>query len=293
MRAARYSSAWPRFSSPRLADQTRLPKNLLGPLEVAPSVPFLYALSIGPIRITVRPSRPGAPQPTGPLAAGVHRAAAGHAGRPGARRRRLAARAEVRRLPHPRPARRRQGHAGQPPRQRLDGQVPDRAGGGRGAAAAPTPCWTARWRSRAPTGAPASRPCRTRWARGAGAALYFVFDLLWLDGEDLTGLPLEQRKQRLAKLLAGAAGQGRAAALLRSRGGAGAGVLPAGPGARAGGDHLQAAGRPVPPRPQHRLAEDQVHQPAGVRHRRVHRSRGRPRRASAPCWSARTTPTAS
>jgi bifunctional non-homologous end joining protein LigD len=39
---------------------------------------------------------------------------------------------------------------------------------------------------------------------GAGAALYFVFDLLWLDSEDLTGLPLEERKQRLAKLLAGA-----------------------------------------------------------------------------------------
>jgi bifunctional non-homologous end joining protein LigD len=43
--------------------------------------------------------------------------------------------------------------------------------------------------------------------RGAGAALYFVFDLLWLDGEDLTGLPLEQRKQRLAKLLAGVKGK--------------------------------------------------------------------------------------
>jgi bifunctional non-homologous end joining protein LigD len=37
--------------------------------------------------------------------------------------------------------------------------------------------------------------------KGASGALYFVFDLLWLDGEDLTGLPLEQRKQRLATLL--------------------------------------------------------------------------------------------
>lgn len=31
--------------------------------------------------------------------------------------------------------------------------------------------------------------------------VYFVFDLLSLDGEDLTSLPLEQRKQRLAKLV--------------------------------------------------------------------------------------------
>jgi bifunctional non-homologous end joining protein LigD len=43
---------------------------------------------------------------------------------------------------------------------------------------------------------------------GAGTALYFVFDLLWLDGEDLTGLPLEDRKQRLAKLLAAAKARG-------------------------------------------------------------------------------------
>ena len=28
-------------------------------------------------------------------------------------------------------------------------------------------------------------------------AVYFVFDLLWLDGEDLSVLPLEQRKNRL------------------------------------------------------------------------------------------------
>jgi bifunctional non-homologous end joining protein LigD len=41
--------------------------------------------------------------------------------------------------------------------------------------------------------------------RGASGAVYFVFDLLWLDGEDLTGVPVEQRKQRLAKLLAGKA----------------------------------------------------------------------------------------
>ena len=35
------------------------------------------------------------------------------------------------------------------------------------------------------------------------ALVYFVFDLLRLDGEDLTKLPLEQRKARLAKLVRG------------------------------------------------------------------------------------------
>jgi len=34
-----------------------------------------------------------------------------------------------------------------------------------------------------------------------GEILYFVFDLLYLDGEDLTALALEQRKQRLHRLL--------------------------------------------------------------------------------------------
>ena len=34
-----------------------------------------------------------------------------------------------------------------------------------------------------------------------GTLAYFVFDLLWLDGEDLTGLPLRERKARLARLL--------------------------------------------------------------------------------------------
>jgi bifunctional non-homologous end joining protein LigD len=32
---------------------------------------------------------------------------------------------------------------------------------------------------------------------------YFVFDLLWLDGEDLRRLPLEERRARLARVLAG------------------------------------------------------------------------------------------
>src|SRR5688572_18515800 len=39
--------------------------------------------------------------------------------------------------------------------------------------------------------------------RGGGSELaYFAFDLLALDGEDLTTLPLEERKARLARLIA-------------------------------------------------------------------------------------------
>jgi bifunctional non-homologous end joining protein LigD len=41
---------------------------------------------------------------------------------------------------------------------------------------------------------------------GDASLVYFVFDLLYLDGEDLTGLPLVDRKVRLAKLLAGRSG---------------------------------------------------------------------------------------
>jgi bifunctional non-homologous end joining protein LigD len=38
--------------------------------------------------------------------------------------------------------------------------------------------------------------------RGGGRLTYFVFDLLHLDGEDLGALPLEERKRRLAEILA-------------------------------------------------------------------------------------------
>lgn len=34
-----------------------------------------------------------------------------------------------------------------------------------------------------------------------GESVYFVFDLLWVDGEDLRSLPLEERRRRLEKLL--------------------------------------------------------------------------------------------
>src|SRR4029077_9222028 len=39
---------------------------------------------------------------------------------------------------------------------------------------------------------------------GQGSLVYFLFDLLFIDGEDITALPLVARKGRLAKLLTGA-----------------------------------------------------------------------------------------
>jgi bifunctional non-homologous end joining protein LigD len=39
--------------------------------------------------------------------------------------------------------------------------------------------------------------------RQKGTLVYYVFDLLMLDGKDLRQLPLLQRKQRLARLLTG------------------------------------------------------------------------------------------
>ena len=38
---------------------------------------------------------------------------------------------------------------------------------------------------------------------GQGSLVFFLFDLLFLDGDDLTALPLLDRKARLEKLLAG------------------------------------------------------------------------------------------
>jgi bifunctional non-homologous end joining protein LigD len=45
------------------------------------------------------------------------------------------------------------------------------------------------------------RAKRRGWYRGARPVFYFVFDLLMVQGVDLTSEPLSQRKQRLARLL--------------------------------------------------------------------------------------------
>ena len=83
-------------------------------------------------------------------------------------------------------------------------------------------------RDRAPRrrgGRPASRrhhelpgaPERAERRRVGGALAYIVFDLLHLDGRDLTGLPLEERKAALRRLARREGGRQRPRPLQRSR----------------------------------------------------------------------------
>jgi bifunctional non-homologous end joining protein LigD len=52
-----------------------------------------------------------------------------------------------------------------------------------------------------PDGRTSFQALQNAFGRRDANIVYFVFDVLELDGEDLTRLPLEQRKQRLAKLI--------------------------------------------------------------------------------------------
>jgi bifunctional non-homologous end joining protein LigD len=49
-----------------------------------------------------------------------------------------------------------------------------------------------------PDGRTAFNLIQNAMEHGGASLVYFVFDLLYLDGEDLTGLPLVDRKTRLA-----------------------------------------------------------------------------------------------
>src|SRR3954451_2859538 len=119
--------------------------------------------------------------------------------------------------------------------------------------------------------------------------VYCIFDLLWLDGEDLMRLPYAERRERLEALgLDGPAwrgarfrgGEGGGGAELGRRGGRGAARRER--RAEPGGDRLQAARLAVRARPPRRhLAEGQEHAPAGARDRRVVGGGG------APCGASR------
>ena len=65
-------------------------------------------------------------------------------------------------------------------------------------------CSTGRWWPSATTAGPASAPSSSGWPAGGrrrGAAVtYLVFDLLWLDGRLLTGLPYAERRRLLEGL---------------------------------------------------------------------------------------------
>lgn len=52
-----------------------------------------------------------------------------------------------------------------------------------------------------PDGRTTFQGLQNSFAEPNAALVYFAFDLLWLDDDDLTRLPLEQRKQRLEKLV--------------------------------------------------------------------------------------------
>ena len=143
-----------------------------------------------------------------------------------------------------------------------------------------TPSSTARSPCSCRTARPASRRFRTRCRRGEqGRLVYFVFDLLHLDGQDLTGATA----RRLARA--------RWRSLVRRR--------PDGPiryseprrRARATSSSARPAGSrwkescpsaetALRARPRTKLAEGQVHPGAGVRGGRLHRAQGHRARAS-------------
>ena len=125
---------------------------------------------------------------------------------------------------------------------------------------------------------PRSRACpcddvdpRRRGDVGRPAAAYHVFDILWLDGRDVTALPLDERRALLGQLPLRAPLRARR----RSRRSRAVGArLPRGLGRR----HRQAARLAVRAPPLAALAEDEVRGDAGARRRRLHRSAGRARR---------------
>src|SRR4029077_14769820 len=112
---------------------------------------------------------------------------------------------QIRRLPHARAARQRRGEAPDPHRARLDPQISGDRPGRRVA-----------WRSpglsrrrivrRGPDGITKFNIVQLASDKGnAAALLFFLFDLLYLDGEDLRPRRLIEREERLRTLLANAA----------------------------------------------------------------------------------------
>ena len=125
-------------------------------------------------------------------------------------------------------------------------------------------------------------------ARASGITIvYYVFDLLHLDGRDLTRLPLRRRKSLLRRAL-------RWDDPLRftpHRNEAGRGLPRRGLPPGLGGRHRQARRRPLPARPLHRLAQVQVRPGTGAGDRRLHRAEGlAPRLRRAPRRSPRRGP---
>ena len=110
----------------------------------------------------------------------------------------LAARDQVRRLPHHGACRRRRGAAHHPRRPRLDEALRRPAAGLRQAALPRGGDRRRDRRARRRRASAASRCCRTRWPRApATSCIFYAFDLLHLDGWDLHEAPLIERKALL------------------------------------------------------------------------------------------------
>ena len=106
-------------------------------------------------------------------------------------RRRLAPRAQARRLPHPGPQRRRPRPAPHPHRPRLDAPHEDHRRRRSRRSPPRPPSSTAKSSSSPPTAPPASPTCRPPSRKAPKQPLtYFVFDLLHLNGHNLRNLPL-------------------------------------------------------------------------------------------------------
>ncbi len=113
----------------------------------------------------------------------------------------------------------------------------------------------------------------TRETGHDATALYYAFDLIYLDGYDLSGVPLEMRKSLLQALLEGRQTVGSRIRLSEHVVGNGRGVPPSGLPRAARRNHLQAAKQPLSSRTRNRLAQMQVPPDRGIRDRRLHAAR--------------------
>ncbi len=102
--------------------------------------------------------------------------------------------------------------------------------------------------------------------------VYFAFDLLYLDGYDLRGVPLAKRRELLEAVVKPGGPAAHFRKLPRRRGRDAGGRAGSRPGRHSGQkrrQHVRIA-------PQPRVAEDQAGERAGIRDRRIHRAAGRP-----------------
>ena len=103
--------------------------------------------------------------------------------------------------------------------------------------------------------------------------VYFVFDLLYLDGYDLRQVDLGKRRELLEALVTPGPVVRRIRGVPRSRHGDARRRAPN----RARRDHREACVELLRIAAQPGMAQNQDRQPAGVRHRRLHRTAGRSR----------------